>query len=228
MARKRETLASEDISDLPPPTHRHPMSGEPIWDQHAVRALVSTPVAPWPDYAGNPIRHNDRIRHPDGTEGIVWHMDGHKDANDAWRVLYVQEGEIACLSRLNLQIGEKGQAVVVAAASEPAPPQASTIAWDAAQAMADELEVADLLAGFGQDPTGDHAVMVVRAVMERTKGQIAEAVLKFVQATDALHEAIERKTWTSGFKKEMTAGERIRCWSAYREAREELIALLKD
>lgn len=28
------------IEDLPKPTHRHPMSGEPIWDQHAVRALV--------------------------------------------------------------------------------------------------------------------------------------------------------------------------------------------
>lgn len=41
MTRKREVLASEDISDLPPPSHRHPMSGEPIWDQHAVRALMS-------------------------------------------------------------------------------------------------------------------------------------------------------------------------------------------
>ena len=41
MVRKREELANEDISDLPPPTHRHPMSGEPIWDQHAVRDLVA-------------------------------------------------------------------------------------------------------------------------------------------------------------------------------------------
>lgn len=31
--------ASGDMA-LPPPSHRHPMSNEPIWDQHAVRAAV--------------------------------------------------------------------------------------------------------------------------------------------------------------------------------------------
>lgn len=31
----------QDYSDLPPPSHFHPMSGEPIWDQHAVRAALS-------------------------------------------------------------------------------------------------------------------------------------------------------------------------------------------
>ncbi|SIT00022.1 hypothetical protein [Achromobacter sp. MFA1 R4] len=55
MTRKREVLASEDISALPPPSHRHPMSGEPIWDQHAVRALLSKLRAPvadnWQQYA---------------------------------------------------------------------------------------------------------------------------------------------------------------------------------
>lgn len=45
MTRKREVLASEAISDLPPPSHRHPMSGEPIWDQHAVRAMLRAAVA---------------------------------------------------------------------------------------------------------------------------------------------------------------------------------------
>ena len=32
---------NQDYSDLPPPSHAHPMSGEPIWDQHAVRAALS-------------------------------------------------------------------------------------------------------------------------------------------------------------------------------------------
>ncbi|MFU1927540.1 hypothetical protein ACLQ9J_04325 [Bordetella hinzii] len=49
MTRKREVLAGEDISDLPPPSHRHPMSGEPIWDQHAVRAVLSKLRAPVAD-----------------------------------------------------------------------------------------------------------------------------------------------------------------------------------
>lgn len=31
----------QDYSDLPPPSHFHPMSGEPIWDQHAVRTILS-------------------------------------------------------------------------------------------------------------------------------------------------------------------------------------------
>ncbi|KCV50337.1 hypothetical protein ACLRAE_19715 [Bordetella bronchiseptica] len=41
--------ANEDTSDLPPPSHRHPMSGEPIWDQHAVRAMLSKLRAPVAD-----------------------------------------------------------------------------------------------------------------------------------------------------------------------------------
>lgn len=40
--------ANEDTSDLPPPSHRHPMSGEPIWDQHAVRAMLSKLRTPAP------------------------------------------------------------------------------------------------------------------------------------------------------------------------------------
>lgn len=37
----RAKRAGGPIADLPAPTHRHPMSGEPIWDQHAVRALCN-------------------------------------------------------------------------------------------------------------------------------------------------------------------------------------------
>lgn len=31
----------EDLSDIPvPPSHRHPMSGEPVWDAAAVREVI--------------------------------------------------------------------------------------------------------------------------------------------------------------------------------------------
>ncbi|WP_033471264.1 hypothetical protein [Bordetella bronchiseptica] len=59
MTRKREVLATEDISDLPPPSHRHPMSGEPIWDQHAVRAMLSKLRSPAPapqDFVATELR----------------------------------------------------------------------------------------------------------------------------------------------------------------------------
>lgn len=77
MTRKREYIASEDISDLPPPSHRHPMSGEPIWDQHAVRAMLRAPVAAlkWSDVA----EPNEQIRYahvladsPLGRFSIEW------------------------------------------------------------------------------------------------------------------------------------------------------------
>lgn len=58
MTRKREVLAGEDISDLPPPSHRHPMSGEPIWDQHAVRAVLSKLRAPVADETQAPHDHD--------------------------------------------------------------------------------------------------------------------------------------------------------------------------
>lgn len=70
-------------------------------------------VAPWPDFEGNPIREGDTIRHPtDGATGTVIRLPDQTDHGDAWRVLY-RDGE---LSRLCLQVGEKGQAVVVSAA----------------------------------------------------------------------------------------------------------------
>ena len=72
-------------------------------------------VAPWPDFAGNQIRDKDRIRHPDGTAGTVLHLPKLGEGGEAWRVVY-EHGDI---SRLSLQIGDKGQAVVVT--TPPAP-----------------------------------------------------------------------------------------------------------
>lgn len=75
--------------------------------------------APWPDFAGQPIHHGDEIAHPfSGERGTVIYCP---DVNstleaDRWRVIY----ENANFSRLCLQIGDKGQAVVTQRAFQPA------------------------------------------------------------------------------------------------------------
>lgn len=66
--------------------------------------------APWPDANGREIRRGDVIRHPDGKLGIVVLEHEQESPHDAWRVDY---GD-GVLSRLSLQINDKGQAVVVA------------------------------------------------------------------------------------------------------------------
>jgi hypothetical protein len=65
--------------------------------------------APWPDFAGNDIHEGDIIRHPDGGEGTVVFLHEESEPSDRWRVNY----PLAGMGRLSLQIGDKGQAVVV-------------------------------------------------------------------------------------------------------------------
>lgn len=65
-------------------------------------------VAPWPDFAGNAIHEGDTIEHPNGDYGEVIFLDVGAAPADAWRVDYRQ----GTYSRLSLQIGDKGQAVV--------------------------------------------------------------------------------------------------------------------
>lgn len=50
-----------------------------------------------------------------------------------------------------------------------------------------------------------------------------DAVQEFIDATDALLESQERKTWTSGYAKEMTAGERMAVAARWRKARAALV-----
>lgn len=76
--------------------------------------------APWTDFAGQQIYEGDTIIHPAGERGVVKFLSEHGNAADQWRVDY-GNGE---LSRLMLQIGDKGQAVVLVAA----PPSASSSA----------------------------------------------------------------------------------------------------
>ncbi len=65
--------------------------------------------APWPDYAGNEIHEGDRIQHPSGEVGVVVHLADEHEPEDQWRVDY---GD-GTLSRLCLQVGDKGRAVKV-------------------------------------------------------------------------------------------------------------------
>jgi hypothetical protein len=76
--------------------------------------------APWNDFAGNQIHDRDRIRHPDGTSGTVVWLPAFGYGAEAWRVVYDESGIV---SRLALQIGDKGQAIVTnpKPASHPTP-----------------------------------------------------------------------------------------------------------
>ncbi|TWR71893.1 hypothetical protein [Pseudomonas marginalis] len=64
--------------------------------------------APWKDYAGSQIHEGDKIVHPTGETGIVVVLPNEDHEADKWRVDY---GD-GYLSRLALQIGDKGMAVV--------------------------------------------------------------------------------------------------------------------
>lgn len=65
--------------------------------------------APWTDFKGNDIHEGDVIQHPDDQRGTVVFLPEEKELSDQWRVNYNDGG----LSRLCLQIGDKGKAVVV-------------------------------------------------------------------------------------------------------------------
>lgn len=71
------------------------------------------PIAPWPDFAGKPIHNGDRIKHPvDGLIGVVVYLPEFGEGGEAWRVIYQGVGQLI-VSRLNLQIGDRGQAIVI-------------------------------------------------------------------------------------------------------------------
>lgn len=79
-------------------------------ERHYEPAVDSRRVAPWPDFAGNEIREGDMIEHPTGECGAVCFWPHEKDVGDQWRVFYPENG--GSYSRLGLQIGSKGMAVV--------------------------------------------------------------------------------------------------------------------
>lgn len=70
---------------------------------------MSKVKAPWPDFDGNTIYAGDTIKHPSGETGKVMYVNHGGRNGEKWFVDY----GVASLSLLSLQIGNKGQAVVV-------------------------------------------------------------------------------------------------------------------
>ena len=65
--------------------------------------------APWTDYKGNKLFLGDKIQHPDGTIGVIVLEKKYKDRySPGFGVDYGDE-----ILNLNLQIGDKGQAVKI-------------------------------------------------------------------------------------------------------------------
>jgi hypothetical protein len=73
------------------------------------RNMTAENKAPWSDFKGQDIHEGDMIEHPSGERGTVVFLASEKEPSDRWRVDY--GGSVH--SRLCLQIGDKGQAVVV-------------------------------------------------------------------------------------------------------------------
>ena len=65
-------------------------------------------LAPWRDFKGNKIFEGDTIIHPTGETGIVNYHSERKDISDQWTAKY----DFGPESRLILQVGDKGRAVV--------------------------------------------------------------------------------------------------------------------
>lgn len=89
---------------------------DPVMPQEAELKRVNK--APWPDFQGRDIYEGDVIEHTSGERGVVCFWPDEKDPSDQWRVFYAEYG--APHSRLCLQIGDKGQAVVKRPPSIPA------------------------------------------------------------------------------------------------------------
>jgi len=66
-------------------------------------------VAPWKDFVGGDIFDGSTIAHPSGETGIVVFVSHKQAPADQWMVDYGMGVE----SRLCLQIGDKGQAIVI-------------------------------------------------------------------------------------------------------------------
>lgn len=66
-------------------------------------------TAPWPDYAGNPVKEGDRMVHASGDSGIVVVTAGGCDDPACWCVDYGHGN----LRSLALEVGADGRAVVI-------------------------------------------------------------------------------------------------------------------
>lgn len=78
--------------------------------KHSPLPAASEQFAPWADFANQPIRAGARMVHPNGQQFTVVRLGGPQEyEEDRWRAVY----DDATVSRLGLQIGDKGQAVLL-------------------------------------------------------------------------------------------------------------------
>ena len=70
---------------------------------------MSIRIAPWNDFKGNTIFEGCTIVHPSGQSGVVRFRGDRQHQSDQWVVDY---GDGSFESRLVLQIGQKGRAVI--------------------------------------------------------------------------------------------------------------------
>lgn len=75
-------------------------------DNKATEIQALKPQCPWSTGSGDTVWDGDVICHPSGECGTIVFISPYAEAVDRWRVDYGDE----YLSRLALQIGEKGQA----------------------------------------------------------------------------------------------------------------------
>lgn len=97
------------INKLSSPTV-HTFEGNPIITTSKIKPTPygDKAIAPWPDYDGNEIVEGDTVVNPSGQSGTVVYMQNYLELEDQWLVDYGDE----MYSRLCLQIGDKGMAVV--------------------------------------------------------------------------------------------------------------------
>lgn len=120
-------------------------------------AAPSQIVAPWLDFNNQPIHHGARLVHPDGNTFVAVRLAGHKDESDAWRGVY--DYDPAHVSRLCLQVGDKGRAVLVEA-SPAAEQVAIPEGWISVE---DRLPEGTCLASYQPHHRG-HKPRIIRAV----------------------------------------------------------------
>jgi len=70
-----------------------------------------------------------------------------------------------------------------------------------------------------QDRGREYVPLYAAPVAAQKADDALDDMQEFIDATDALLESMERKHWTSGFKKEMTTGQRCAVAARWRDAR---------
>lgn len=164
---------------------------QPPDDTSAVQiTVVPTPMAPWPDFLGSPLWPGDTIIHPGGEVGEILYLQDVNDEEDRWRVKYAD----GTLSRLALQIGEKGRAVRHSVCTTPPVPIRITRRTEAS--IGDRLGMRSGRTGFADGRKNDPVIQVeinvagktfvedMEVSMDGLAAAIVDRALKMTDAND--------------------------------------------